>query len=123
MTDSWDDKTPIYQQLRQRVVGYIISGAFLEGEAVPSVRQVSSDLRINHLTVSKAYQALVDNGVLEKRRGLGMFVVDGAREKLLAESRTQFEQEEVPQMVQRANSLGVSSAELIEIIESFSKGK
>ena len=78
----WNDKQPIYKQLRGLVVERIMDGSFPEGEAVPSVRQVASDYQINHLTVGKAYQELVDAGLLEKRRGLGMFVRSGARTSL-----------------------------------------
>ena len=74
MTVEWNDNQPIYRQLRDLVAQRIMDGSFPEGEAVPSVRQVASDYQINHLTVGKAYQELVDAGLLEKRRGLGMFV-------------------------------------------------
>lgn len=74
MSVEWNDKQPIYRQLRELVVQRIMDGSFAEGEPVPSVRQVASDYQINHLTVGKAYQELVDTGLLEKRRGLGMFV-------------------------------------------------
>ena len=80
MTD-WDDKEPIYVQLAQSVLEGIMRGALIEGEPVPSVRQVASQERINPLTVSRGYQLLVDDGLLEKRRGLGMFVANGARKR------------------------------------------
>ena len=74
MAIEWEDNQPIYRQLRDLVVQRIMDGTFAEGEAVPSVRQVAADYQINHLTVGKAYQELVGTGLLEKRRGLGMFV-------------------------------------------------
>jgi GntR family transcriptional regulator len=78
----WNDNQPIYRQLRDQVVERILDGSFAEGDAVPSVRQVASDYKINHLTVAKAYQELVDGQLLEKRRGLGMYVLPGARAML-----------------------------------------
>jgi len=87
MTITWNDSVPIYRQLRERVVAMILDGALNEGDPLPSVRQVAADFQINPLTVSKAYQELVDDQLVEKRRGLGMFVTDGAREALLIELR------------------------------------
>ncbi|HEY7885671.1 MAG TPA: GntR family transcriptional regulator, partial [Cellvibrionaceae bacterium] len=77
MNKQWSDDQPMYRQLQQEVTDLILRGAAVEGEALPSVRQLSADYRINHLTVAKAYQALADEGLLEKRRGLGMFVATG----------------------------------------------
>ncbi len=123
MTETWNDKSPIYRQLKERVAGLIMAGTFAEGEAVPSVRQVSSDFKINHITVSKAYQELVDAGVLEVRRGRGMFVLDGAKDRLLAESRSKFEETELPQLIERAEQLGIAPADLIDRINSLIDGK
>ena len=109
----WSDDSPIYRQLRDRMVGLILQGAFDEGEAIPSVRSVSADYQINHLTVSKAYQALVDEGLVEKRRGLGMFVVEGAREKILTAEREVFLTQELPRLFQRIKQLGISEQDLI----------
>ena len=81
MVHVWNDAVPIYRQLRDRVVAMILDGELKEGEAVPSVRQVAVDFQINPLTVSKSYQELVDEDLLEKRRGLGLFVREGARER------------------------------------------
>jgi len=103
----WDDKLPIYRQLRELVVERILDGSFPEGEAVPSVRQVASDYNINHLTVAKAYQELVDDGLLEKRRGLGMFVLSGARESLTNNEQTKFMEEELPAFAERVHMLGL----------------
>lgn len=123
MTETWDDKSPIYRQLKERVAGLIMDGTFLEGEAIPSVRQVSSDFKINHLTVSKAYQELVDAGVLEMRRGRGMYVLDGARKRLLAQSRENFESNELPRILERAEQLGIKPADLIVKINNLIDGK
>jgi GntR family transcriptional regulator len=112
MSDNWNNDQPIYKQLRDRVAGLIMDGAIAEGQAVPSVRQVSAEQKINHITVAKAYQELVDEGVLEMRRGRGMFVLDGARVKLVAAERTKFEEVEVPALVERLAHLGMSLDEL-----------
>ena len=81
----WNDKQPIFQQIKQRIEQQILIGVWAEGEALPSVRTIASDLKINHLTVMKAYQLLVDDLLVEKRRGLGMFVLTGAQDKLKAD--------------------------------------
>ena len=107
MTFEWNDSQPIYRQLRSLVIERIMDGTFAEGEAVPSVRQVAVDYSINHLTVAKAYQELVDSGLLEKRRGLGMFVVDGAKNSLLANEQQKFLAEELPAFVDRVKVLGL----------------
>jgi GntR family transcriptional regulator len=103
----WNDDQPIYRQLRDLVIERILDGSFPEGEAVPSVRQVASDYNINHLTVAKAYQELVDNGLLEKRRGLGMFVLTGAREMLTDNEQQKFLEEELPAFAEKALRLGI----------------
>jgi len=123
MQDSWRDDQPIYRQLRERILGLILKGSIKEGEPVPSVRQVAADYQINHLTVAKAYQELVDAGLVEKRRGLGMFVLPGAREKAIASEHEKFVQQELPQVVQRAQQLGMKEAELVEKISQLMKRK
>lgn len=118
MQDQWNDDQPIYRQLRDRMVGLILEGEFLEGEAIPSVRSVSAEYQINHLTVSKAYQSLVDEGLVEKRRGLGMFVVPGAQEKILLAEKNQFLTVELPKFLQRIEQLGISQSELLGYLSS-----
>ncbi|TQV71626.1 GntR family transcriptional regulator [Aliikangiella marina] len=108
----WNDQTPIFRQLKEKVVELIMDGEVKEGEAVPSVRQVAADYQINPLTVSKAYQELVDENVLEKKRGLGMFVTDGAKEHLFDEEKRQFLQEEWPRIMVRIERLGLNLEEL-----------
>jgi GntR family transcriptional regulator len=107
MSITWNDSVPIYRQLRERVVAMILDGALNEGDPLPSVRQVAADFQINPLTVSKAYQELVDDQLVEKRRGLGMFVTDGAREALLKSERERFLREEWPALYARLQRLGL----------------
>jgi len=117
MSKLWDNSQPIYQQLRERTIGRILSGDLAEAEPLPSVRQIAVDMQINPITVSKAYQLLVDDGLVEKRRGLGMFVVVGARKRLLASEREHFLQHEWPQLLQRINNLGIDTAQLRELLD------
>jgi GntR family transcriptional regulator len=107
MAVTWNDSVPIYRQLHERVVAMILDGALNEGDPLPSVRQVAADFQINPLTVSKAYQELVDEQLVEKRRGLGMFVIDGAREALLKSERERFLREEWPIVFARLQRLGL----------------
>ena len=116
MTFEWNDNQPIYRQLRDLVVERIMDGSFAEGEAVPSVRQVASDYQINHLTVGKAYQELVDEGLLEKRRGLGMFVTSGARFSLTNNEQERFLEDEVPAFAERVRILGLPMNEVVELL-------
>ena len=120
--DIWNDNTPIYQQLRDRIISLIIEGELKEGEAVPSVRQVSSDYRINHLTVAKAYQELMAEGLLEKRRGIGMFVLEGAQQKLLKKEQEKFLKTEFPELLKRIRRLGISKQQITEMIANEMKG-
>jgi GntR family transcriptional regulator len=117
----WNDNIPIYQQLRDRIVRLIIEGQLQEGEAVPSVRQVSSDYRINHLTVARAYQELMAGGLLEKRRGIGIFVLTGARLKLLEQEQEKFLNTEFPELLKRIRSLGISQQQITEMIANDMK--
>ncbi len=119
--EHWNDDQPIYRQLREKVIALIMEGVFAEGEAVPSVRQISIDFSINHLTVSKAYQQLVDEDLLFKKRGIGMFVSDGAQKKLISKERNKFLQLELPVMIQRMNQLGISIEEIVDILENNNK--
>ncbi len=119
MADIWNDDQPIYRQLYERVVRLILQGEFAEGDALPSVRQLSADYQINHLTVAKSYQALVDEGLVEKRRGLGMFVLAGAREHLLARERKLFLEQELPEVVARARRLGIDAEALRRALTDY----
>lgn len=114
MSIAWNDSTPIYRQLRDRVVAMILDGVLKQGDPLPSVRQVAGDFQINPITVSKAYQELVDENLVEKRRGLGMYVTDGAREALLKSERERFLREEWPALHARLTRLGLSLKQLME---------
>jgi GntR family transcriptional regulator len=113
MSAHWNDSQPIYWQLKERTVAMILDGTLAEGEALPSVRAVAADLQLNPITVSKSYQALVEEGLVEKRRGLGMFVREGARQQLVASERAKFVDEEWPAMLARIEQLGLSLEELL----------
>ena len=107
MTIGWNDNTPIYRQLKDRVIGMMLDGALKPGDALPSVRQVAAQYQLNPITVSKAYQELVDDHLVEKRRGIGMYVTEGASDKLLASERERFMREEWPSMLERMRRLGI----------------
>jgi GntR family transcriptional regulator len=113
MTVTWHDNTPIYRQLRDRVVAMILDGVLKHGDALPSVRQVAADFQLNPITVSKAYQELVDENLVEKRRGLGMYVSEGARDALLRNERERFLREEWPLLRERMQRLGLSMDDLL----------
>ena len=98
MVQEWNDTQPIYRQLRDRVVVMILDGELKEGDPLPSVRTVSAEYRVNPLTVMKGYQQLVDEGLVEARRGLGMFVKEGAAKQLLQVERERFLNEEWPRV-------------------------
>ena len=110
---NWDDAQPIYRQLHDRVVVMILDGFIAEGEALPSVRQVAADYRLNPLTVLKGYQQLVDEGLVEKRRGMGLYVTTGAKATLLQGERERFLSSEWPKVRARIARLGLSTAELL----------
>jgi GntR family transcriptional regulator len=114
MSTAWNDSTPIYRQLRDRVVAMILDGVLKQGDPLPSVRQVAGDFQINPITVSKAYQELVDESLVEKRRGLGMYVTDGARAALLKSERERFLREEWPILHARLARLGLSLKQLMD---------
>jgi GntR family transcriptional regulator len=114
MSIGWHDNTPIYRQLKDKMIGMMLDGALKAGDALPSVRQVAADYQLNPITVSKAYQELVDEQLVEKRRGIGMYVTEGASEKLLASERERFLREEWPAMLERIRRLGLSTEQLLE---------
>jgi GntR family transcriptional regulator len=113
MMPEWREDQPIYRQLRDKVADAIIQGSLKEGEPLPSVRNIAVEMHINPLTASKAYQELVSEDLVEKRRGLGMFVLEGARAKLLSFERKQFLEEEWPAIVKRLQALGMSAEDLL----------
>lgn len=114
MDPNWNDNQPIYRQLRDKVVAMILEGALKDGDSLPSVRSVAADYQLNPLTVMKGYQELVDENLVEKRRGLGMFVREGACDKLMYNERDRFVQEEWPKIVQVIQRLGLDPKELLE---------
>lgn len=109
---TWNDTAPIYQQLADRLAVQLLEGAPPEGEAMPSVRNLASQYLINPLTVSRALQALVDNGLVESRRGMGMYVRPGARRRLLSSEREQFLQKEWPALREKLKRLGIGANDL-----------
>jgi GntR family transcriptional regulator len=109
----WDESQPIYRQLRDRVVAMMLEGTLKEGEALPSVRQVATEYRLNPITVLKAYQQLSDEGLVEKRRGLGMFVAPGASTALMKDERGRFLATEWPRIQATIQRLGLSAEELL----------
>jgi GntR family transcriptional regulator len=113
MDREWNDSQPIYRQLRDRVVAMILDGVLKEGDPLPSVRTVAAEYRVNPLTVLKGYQQLVDEGLVESRRGLGMFINTGARNLLLQGEREKFLGEEWPRIYANIQRLGLSSEELL----------
>jgi len=114
MDREWNDNLPIYRQLRDRVAAMILDGVLKEGDPLPSVRTVSADYRVNPLTVLKAYQELADEGVVETRRGLGMFINTGARNLLLGAERRKFLKEDWPRILETILRLGLNPEELLD---------
>ena len=112
MDREWNDRQPIYRQLRDRVVAMILDGELKEGDPLPSVRNVAADLRVNPLTVLKGYQALVDEHLVETKRGRGMFINEGARKLLMKAEREWFLADEWPAMLARIERLGLTLDEL-----------
>ncbi|MEE8117993.1 MAG: GntR family transcriptional regulator [Gammaproteobacteria bacterium] len=124
MDPNWNDNQPIYRQLRNRVVAMILEGVLKDGDSLPSVRSVAADYQLNPLTVLKGYQELVDEDLVEKRRGLGMFVREGATGKLLTNEREKFIREEWPQIAQTIQRLGLDTGMLLaEMDEQGGDGK
>ncbi|MGD8511190.1 MAG: GntR family transcriptional regulator [Gammaproteobacteria bacterium] len=118
MDPNWNDSQPIYRQLRDRVVEMILEGILGDGDALPSVRSVAAEYRLNPLTVLKGYQELVDEGLVEKRRGRGMFIMEGAKKALLAGERELFLNEQWPSVVATIRRLGLNLDDLVEIARS-----
>ena len=109
MDPKWNEDQPIYRQLRDRVVAMILEGVLGDGDALPSVRNVAAEYRLNPLTVLKGYQELVDEGLVEKKRGRGMFVNDGARTQLLKDERERFLEKEWPKVQATIERLGLDA--------------
>lgn len=123
MDPKWNEDQPIYRQLRDRVVAMILEEVLVEGDALPSVRNVAAEYRLNPLTVLKGYQELVDEGLVEKKRGRGMFVNEGALAKLLKAERERFLEKEWPQVVATIQRLHLDPADLLKQAESSKSTK
>jgi GntR family transcriptional regulator len=114
MDREWNDNQPIYRQLRDRVVAMILDGVLKEGDPLPSVRNVAAEYRVNPLTVLKGYQQLVEEGLVESRRGRGMFINAGARHLLLQSERQKFLAEEWPRIHESIQRLGLTAEDLLD---------
>jgi GntR family transcriptional regulator len=123
MQSEWNDGQPIYRQLRDRVVAMILDGVLNEGDPLPSVRNVAAEFRVNPLTVLKAYQELVDEELVEKKRGLGMFVKAGARNLLLKGERQKFLAEHWPRLAATIQRLGITPKELMRAAATYRSSK
>ena len=119
----WNDSQPIYRQLRDRVIAMILDGILSDGDPLPSVRNVAAEYRVNPLTVLKSYQQLVDEQLVEKRRGLGMFIKAGARDLLLQGERQKFLEEQWPRVFERIQRLGLNAEELFRAPAKPSDGE
>jgi len=123
MDPKWNEDQPIYRQLRDRVVAMILEEVLVEGDALPSVRNVAAEYRLNPLTVLKGYQELVDEGLVEKKRGRGMFVNEGALTNLLKAERERFLEKEWPEVVATIQRLHLDTADLLKQAESTKSNK
>jgi GntR family transcriptional regulator len=115
-----DDGAPLFAQIAERIAGDIADGTLADGERVPSTNELAAYYRINPATAAKGIGMLTDDGLLEKRRGIGMFVADGARSRLLAERRKRFAERYVEPLVTEASRLGIDAAELVALIRECS---
>ena len=118
MDPKWSEDLPIYRQLRDRVVAMILENVLGDGDALPSVRNVAAEYRLNPLTVLKGYQELVDEGLVEKKRGRGMFVNEGARKQLMKDERRRFLDKEWPQVVATIQRLELDTSTLLDAAKS-----
>ncbi|TNZ97419.1 GntR family transcriptional regulator [Vibrio parahaemolyticus] len=118
----WHDRQPIFRQLADQITQQILQGVWKEGEALPSVRSISADLKINHLTVMKGYQLLVDEGLVEKKRGQGMFVAQGAIQQLRSAEKARFLEQQIPQIADTLQRLDMSVDEFVQQLNPHMKG-
>ncbi|WP_273976969.1 GntR family transcriptional regulator [Vibrio parahaemolyticus] len=118
----WHDRQPIFRQLADQITQQILQGVWKEGEALPSVRSISADMKINHLTVMKGYQLLVDEGLVDKKRGQGMFVAQGAIQQLRSAEKARFLEQQIPQIADTLQRLDMSVDELVQQLNPHMKG-
>ena len=123
MDREWNDSEPIYRQIRDRVVAMILDGVLKEGDPLPSVRNVAAEYRVNPLTVLKGYQQLVDEGLVETKRGRGMFINVGVRDLLLQDERRKFVAEQWPRIYEAIQRLGLTLQELLEAAAAAKREK
>lgn len=121
MDPEWNDRQPIYWQLRDRIVEMILDGVLKEGDPLPSVRTVAADYLVNPVTVLKGYQQLVDENLVESKRGRGMFINAGAKEQLLGGERQKFLEEQWPKVVETIQRLGLKTEELLNAANKTEK--
>jgi GntR family transcriptional regulator len=114
---TWNEDQPIYRQLMAEIVSWILEGRLKDGDPLPSIRAIASEYNINPLTASKAYQELSSIDVLERRRGIGLFIRPGARARLMRAERQKFLNEDWPQIVRRIRQMGLDPSELVEAME------
>jgi GntR family transcriptional regulator len=122
MDGEWNDSQPIYRQLRDRVVALILDGVLKEGDPLPSVRTVAAEYRVNPITVLKGYQQLVDEELVEAKRGRGMFIKPGAHQVLLAAERDRFLAEQWPRIHATIQRLGLTPEELLAAATAKQEG-
>ncbi len=113
MNVQWSDNSPIYRQLKDKLVSMMLDGFIKPGDALPSVRQIAAEYQLNPITVSRAFQELADEQVVEKRRGLGMYMTDNAREQLLSSEKQRFLNDEWPLIAERIQRLGLGINQLL----------
>jgi len=118
----FDETKPIYLQVKERIEDQIISGQLKEGDQIPSTTQLVQFYKINHLTVSKAIHLLVEEGIVYKKRGVGMFMAEGAKEKLIRRRRDQFVDRYLLPMIREAERLGMTEEDVIRLIRSRKEG-
>jgi GntR family transcriptional regulator len=114
MSIQWSDNSPIYRQLKDRLVSMMLDGDIKPGDALPSVRQIAAEYQLNPITVSRAFQELADENVVEKRRGLGMYMSENAKDQLLFSEKQRFLQEEWPSIAERIKRLGLNTQQLLD---------
>ena len=112
-----DSNKPIYLQIREKIEDQIVTGLLKEGDQAPSTNQLVNFYKVNHVTVSKGVNQLVDEGILFKKRGVGMFVAEGAKEKLIQQRKEKFIEDHLIKLVEEANILGITEDELIDLIK------